>query len=231
MTPAPLTPYCSGKRDQGFTLAEMAIVLLILGLLASSLLPPLSARMNERGRQTTAARLQDIEHALIGFAILHGRLPCPSTEADPASAHYGLEQTPPCNHAQPGFLPWRTLGLTAVDAWGQPRSNVSDSWDGHWRYRPDPGLSDSTITAASATQSNIQIRDHAGNAITTLSASRAAAVVFSMGANRQPDGLNATHSPNVPTFQAGETTPVFDDQVLWIGLPLLISRLAQAGRL
>lgn len=225
------TQHACMKRSLGFTLAEMAIVLLILGLLAGSLLPPLSARFDERARQTTTARLQDIEHALIGFAILHGRLPCPSTEVDPASAHYGLEQTPPCNHAQPGFLPWRTLGLSAVDAWGQTRPSASAPWHGHWRYRPDAGLSDSAITAASATQSNIQIRDHAGNAITTLSASRAAAVVFSMGANRQADGLNAIYSAHAPTFQAGEATPDFDDQVLWIGLPLLISRLAQAGRL
>ena len=223
--PAPL------RAMRGFTLVELAIVLVILTLLTGTLLIPIGARMEERARRETASRLQDIEQALIGFAILHGRLPCPSTEPDPASPAYGLEQSPPCNHATEGYLPWRTLGVHQVDAWGSVRDAATAPWTGYWRYRPDAGFTNATISAASTTLSNIQLRDHAGNPLTTVSASRAAAVFYSTGSNRSADGLNASHSPSAPAYQAGELASGFDDQVHWIGHPFLIARLAQAGRL
>ncbi|MGE0010834.1 MAG: type II secretion system protein [Azoarcus sp.] len=215
----------------GFTLVEMAVVLVILALLSTTLIAPISGQIEARARQETTSRLNDIEQALIGFAIIHGRLPCPSTEADPASPAYGLEQSPPCNHSSPGYLPWRTLGTEPTDAWGIPRESAGSSWRGHWRYRADAGLTDSTITAISTTQSNLQIHDHAGTPITTTSASRAAAIVFSTGPNGVGDGLNASHSAGTPVFETGEATSSFDDQLHWIGHPLLIARLAQAGRL
>lgn len=227
--PVPAQPRRRSVR--GFTLAEVAIVLVILTLLTGTLLAPIGARMEERSRRETATRLLDIEQALIGFAILHGRLPCPTTEPDPASPGYGLEQNPPCNHAIEGYLPWRTLGTHPVDAWGSVRDSASAPWTGHWRYRPDTGFTNAIITPATTTQSNIQLRDHAGNALTTVSSSRAAVVFYSTGANRTADGLNASHSASSPAYQAGELASGFDDQVHWIGHPFLVARLAQAGRL
>lgn len=215
----------------GFTLVELAVVLVILALLAGTLVVPVSSRMEAQARQQTAAELRDIEHALIGFSILYGRLPCPTTEADPASPAYGIEQSPPCDHSNAGYLPWRTLGVKPHDTWGHPRDSVTSPWDGHWRYRPDASASDSGISATASTSSNLQIRDHDGNPITTVSPSRAAAVIFSTGPNRRADGHNATHSASTPVFEAGEPTAAFDDQLLWIGHPLLVARLAQAGRL
>jgi len=55
--------------------------------------------------------------------------------------------------------------------------------------------------------------------------------VFSTGPNGAGDGLNASHSAGTPVFESGEATSSFDDQLHWIGHPLLIARLAQAGRL
>lgn len=48
------------------------------------------------------------------------------------------------------------------------------------------------------------------------------------GPNRRADGLNASYSS---TYQAGESIPDYDDLLVWIGRPLLIARMAQAGRL
>lgn len=57
------------------------------------------------------------------------------------------------------------------------------------------------------------------------------AIVYSTGPNRQPDGLNASYSAAAPSYQAGESTADFDDLLAWLGRPLLIARVAQAGRL
>ena len=111
----------SPQRTHGFTLVELAMVLVILALLGGSLVVPLASRIEARDRQAATERLRDIQHALTGFAIIHGRLPCPSTETDPAAPAYGVEDPPPCNHAAEGRLPWRTLALPATDPWGRPR--------------------------------------------------------------------------------------------------------------
>ena len=59
----------------GFTLVELAMVLVILALLGGSLLVPLASRIEARDRQAALERLRDIQGALTGFAIIHGRLP------------------------------------------------------------------------------------------------------------------------------------------------------------
>jgi len=208
-----------GARNHGFTLVEMAIVLVVLGLTASFLIAPLAMRFEASRRHATENMLDDITEALIGFALVHGRLPCPSIEADPLNPAYGLEQTPPCSLNVPGTLPWRTLGLPA-----------HDSWAGRWHYRPDKNFVEGTISLSTLPSGQIQIKDHDGNLVST-SDSRVVAVVFSTGPNRRADGLNAAYSPASPLFEAGEPTPAFDDLLRWIGHPLFIARLARSGRL
>jgi prepilin-type N-terminal cleavage/methylation domain-containing protein len=229
-TPGPartLPPHTSGLAQGGFTLAELAIVLVILSLLAGGLMVPLGARIDARDRQLSIERLRDIQHALIGFAIIHGRLPCPSTEDDPGAPGYGIEDSPPCNTAREGRLPWLSLGLPPTDAWGLPRRSRSDDWGGHWHYRVDRAFANTAIGAATTPTDDLQIRGHDGSRI-TVTDSQAVAIVYSTGPNRRADGLNASYST---TYQAGETTPDHDDLLVWIGRPLLIARLAQAGRL
>jgi len=206
-TPAPAA-FAAHAGARGFTLVELAMVLVILALLGGSLLVPVASRIEARDRQTTLERLRDIQHALTGFAIIHGRLPCPSTETDPTSTAYGLEDGPPCNHTLEGVLPWRSLAVAATDAWGRARQAASDEWAGHWRYR----------------------LDHDGRRITTVD-SQAVAIVWSTGPNRRADGSNVSHASAAPSYQAGEPGTDFDDLLAWIGRPLLIARLAQAGRL
>ncbi|HMY80182.1 MAG TPA: type II secretion system protein, partial [Thauera aminoaromatica] len=108
LTPPPARmhkPAHSSAPARGFTLVELAMVLVILALLGGSLLVPVASRLEARDRNATLERLHDIQLALTGFAIIHGRLPCPSTETDPASPGYGLEDGPPCNLAREGVLP------------------------------------------------------------------------------------------------------------------------------
>jgi prepilin-type N-terminal cleavage/methylation domain-containing protein len=62
----------------GFSLLELAVVMTILALLLGSALLPLAAQNDMRARRDTDKALADIRDALVGFAIVNGRLPCPA---------------------------------------------------------------------------------------------------------------------------------------------------------
>ncbi len=113
-------------RGGGFTLVELALVLLVIGLLAFLFLPPSLALLEQGRRNDTRAKLQTLEHALARFVAVNRRLPCPANGAygtgQPLS---GLEQRAPgggCANAAlaNGVVPWRSLGVDdalAIDAW------------------------------------------------------------------------------------------------------------------
>ena len=104
------------KPSGGFTLVEMAIVLVIVGLLLGGLLMPLSTQVEQRRIGETQKALDEINQALIGFAVANKRLPRPAT-----SAMNGAENPVQCptDTACSGFIPWTTLGVTKLDAWGK----------------------------------------------------------------------------------------------------------------
>lgn len=104
------------REAGGFTLVEMTLVLVIIGLLVSSLIPPLSAQIDQRNRNETREQLAEIREALIGFAIVHGRLPRPAI-----SGSDGNEKTANCINVNDcdGFIPWTTLGVKKTDAWNK----------------------------------------------------------------------------------------------------------------
>ena len=132
--------------SRGFTLAELTIVLIIVGLLLGGMLIPLSAQTDIRYRSDTAKALADIREALIGYAIVNGRLPCPANRTfDNTNTDVGKEAVvavgsgpcacttatsgvagaiggTACDDTTPGgvtgVLPWATLGLPETDAWG-----------------------------------------------------------------------------------------------------------------
>ncbi len=133
------------RRPFGFSLIELAIVLFIVSLLIGGLLMPLSAQNEIRGRQETDKALANIREALIGFAVVNGRLPCPADRTIASGAsNAGMEVTTgtganltcactttssgiagtssnACNETTPGYvtgvLPWATLGLAETDVW------------------------------------------------------------------------------------------------------------------
>jgi prepilin-type N-terminal cleavage/methylation domain-containing protein len=115
--------------QRGFTLMELTVVLVIVALLIGGLMVPLSTQQDIRGRQDTEKALSEIREALIGFAVVNGRLPCPADPALPTPtgttcpSASGCEVTSGSGHAMtctnnPGVLPWATLGLPETNAWG-----------------------------------------------------------------------------------------------------------------
>ena len=120
-------PYRS--LQSGFSLLELAIVLLIVGVLLGGLIMPLSARMEQQRFATTREQLDVIQDALTGYALARDSLPCPATPAsDGQSAITGGGCT-----RQHGFVPAVTLGLPGaqnedqllLDAWGSPSATRS----------------------------------------------------------------------------------------------------------
>lgn len=127
--------YKMSKRaiQKGFTLIEVAIVLLIVAILLGYTVAMFPVQQELKQYRQVNAEMKEIVDALIGFAQVNGRLPCPST---PGSA--GLEDgggIADCNFYG-GFIPVNTLGLTGsqnqdsllLDPFGSPyRYYVSNS--------------------------------------------------------------------------------------------------------
>jgi prepilin-type N-terminal cleavage/methylation domain-containing protein len=105
-----------GRARAGFTLIELALVIAIVGLMLGAILVPLASQLDQRQYRQTERDLEDIRRALLGFAVVHGRLPCPDTKLNPDG-----QEVAPCVGAdvEVGALPWQTLGVSPADAWGR----------------------------------------------------------------------------------------------------------------
>jgi prepilin-type N-terminal cleavage/methylation domain len=66
-------------RHDGFTLAELAVVLVIVALLIGGLLIPLSTQIDIRNVADTRRALTEIREAMLGYLVVNGRLPCPAS--------------------------------------------------------------------------------------------------------------------------------------------------------
>ena len=115
-------------RSLGFTLVEMAMVLLIVGLLLGGGLSVISTQIEQQKIKDTQKVLEDAREALIGFAAANGRLPCPASAASNGieSPAGGSTSVIPCSNPYNGFLPAATLGMSGLDANGY----LLDGWQG-----------------------------------------------------------------------------------------------------
>ena len=132
--------------EGGFTLIEIAVVLVLIGLLLGSFIGSVTQRIETSQRVNTKQQLEDIKTALLGFVSVHGRLPCP---AETGSAG---EESPVgggvCSINQShGFVPGKTLGIDGaynrdnllIDVWGSPiRYSVTTSNSNAFTKAPEP---------------------------------------------------------------------------------------------
>jgi len=225
------------RKSLGFTLVEMAVVLIIAAFLLGGLLAPITAQQDIRNLEATRVSLKTINEALQGFAVLNGRLPCPSTQADPTHANYGLEDaTCSASYAAEGYLPWRTLGVAETDEWGARRTATASNWNGYWRYRIDRNYTTTTgfstnILATTATYGDtLSVRDSAGNTISST-VERPIAIIFSTGKDMTANGNNASFEATAGVYESNPNSTAFDDILTWIARPTLVNRLVAAGKL
>lgn len=110
------------SRRSGFSLIELAIVLVVVGLLIGGGIVVLERTTERERRQSQQRQLDDIRSALLGFAMAWERLPCPDTSTPP-NGHEGEGDEPDdsCRDEDDpvrGVLPWADLGVGARDSWG-----------------------------------------------------------------------------------------------------------------
>lgn len=238
----------NNHRGDGFTLIEVALVLLITGLLLGGLLMPFSARMASQQRQATQAQLDEAREALLGYVLATGRLPCP---ADPALASTqkgaGVARIPPCTgNLSSGVLPWATLGLRETDAWGnrlsyRVSSDFADAIEsGTWGgCSPDTAPVHASFALCSI--ATLDILTVSGGATLAVDVP---AVIISHGANGAgaytPQGAQTPRGSDADELENSDNganlnyvwhppTPRFDDQIVWLPNPLLMSRMVAAG--
>lgn len=115
------------RRSAGFSLVELAIVVLIVSILLTMGLAAFSVQVDTAALSATQRRQETIKDALIAYLRSNKRLPCPETTALSGSPPTGTEtRLTPGNPATLcdsfwGTVPFATLGLsreTALDGYG-----------------------------------------------------------------------------------------------------------------
>jgi prepilin-type N-terminal cleavage/methylation domain-containing protein len=185
------------RRQRGFSLVEIAIVLVIVGLLVGGLLTPLSMQMEQRRAADTQRALDEAREALVGFAVRYGYLPCPAISArDGQEDRSGNRCT---DERRDGFLPWATLGLPKLDAWNHL-----------YRYSVTPAFADSANRFKLVTARDITVytRDGVGNLSAATGAADIPAVIMSHGRN----GYGATSDAGILLASAARSVGGEDEQ-------------------
>ncbi len=93
----------SRRASGGFSLVEIAIALVILGLLSLAFVAYWRSAAQHSRTQADRDLLINAQKSLVGFAHANYRLPCPAAD------HAGLENC--SGSVQTGWLPWKTLGI------------------------------------------------------------------------------------------------------------------------
>lgn len=232
------------KRQSGFTLVEMAMVMLIIGLLLGGLMPTLSAQMEAQRIEETHQQMNEIRDALVGFAVINGRLPCPAdgTAAGGDELVTGSGAAATCTLTK-GALPWGTLGVNETDGWGRRftyrvAANFADGADG-------TGAGSCSVSAGVSFQlcsiANLNVLATSGGSNV---AANAPAVVVSHGNNGlgaypggggnaigTASGDEGENTDDDNIFVSKDYSPIFDDQVIWLSPNILLNRMVAAGRL
>lgn len=230
-------------KNKGFSLIELAVVLVILGFVIGALLLPLQAQREQLSRNQTESKLETARRALLGFAQTNGRLPCPAIDAsagleDPID---GLDCT-----NQLGFLPAATLGIQptdedgfAIDGWNNRiMYAVTQSKEGGAATADFTTSNDMSTVGLSALEPDLVVCPSATDCPGTYLIDNAVAVIYSLGptGTLASGGADEDENPGVPALadtQYVSQTPStnFDHLVVWISPYVLYEAMIRAGQL
>jgi prepilin-type N-terminal cleavage/methylation domain-containing protein len=114
------------RKTRGFTLVEIAFVLVIVAMITVLFASVTSTLLASQRRQATMSHLAAVDAALVQFVVQNQRLPCPADGTiATGTAGAGVEVAPNangCTTQTNGVVPWVALGLgeqDATDGWGR----------------------------------------------------------------------------------------------------------------
>lgn len=233
------------NKNNGFTLVELAVVVAVVALLLGTLLVPLTTQVAQRNISQTQKQLDEIREAVLGYAIVNGRLPRPATSETDGNERATCADARDCT----GFLPWATLGLPRADVWGKL-----------FRYSVVPQYANATFDfATSATLKTVQTHIPSSSTPVNL-ATNLVAVVISYGPNNwgrteagtdivDASATNVDEDTNDAKFHCSVAAnctdfisrPMsasataaggeFDDLLVWVPQTILFNRMVAAGKL
>ncbi len=97
-------------HHRGFTLIEVAVVLVVIGIMAGGGVSLIRLLTEKKARDQTAEYLAQAKTSLLSYASINGTLPYASSDLD-GDADAGVTS---------GYLPFVDLQLKPVDAYGRP---------------------------------------------------------------------------------------------------------------
>lgn len=233
------------NHQHGFSLIELAIVLVIIGLLIGGGIVTLQTATERQQRNEQRQQMREIRDALYGYAMSRRHLPCPDEDSD----LNGLEDRNDGECAvTEGALPWATLGLGSRDAWGNRlRYHV------HGTYAEAPDELTGAMAFGLDPEPNIDLAVYERYENDDLIAEDIPAVVVSYG----PDGAriwtdggffcpgsgqglsreareNCNSASAVfydPGYEVDDGDGGFRHMLMWLSEPVLKSRMIEAGHL
>lgn len=246
-------------RQRGFSLIEIALVLVIVGLALGGIMAALGPQLENKKISDTQARIKEASDAIIAFAMVNGRLPCPASRPSitPVATRGQSAPTSPANGlctSFDGYVPARTLGLAEQGVSGDSEGVVQDAWGFGLRYRVSDHLSagnypltqaDGIKNADAATRAalNKLIICDSSNAITpptcggAANLANAALTVWSTGPNAAGVG-GADEAKNLDADviyvhherrAATGLNGEYDDILSWQTVNTLVSNMTKAG--
>lgn len=194
-------------RQAGLTLLEMAIVLVVLGIILGMTLPLLSELSRHRHFRVTTRELEEIRDALVGYAGIHGRLPWADTNGD-GTGDAGQVT---------GALPFLELGVGPADAW-----RTTYFYDVNQTLTTTSSLSALCAALSSLGSGSLPQMSFSPGGDPSVQA----LVVISKGEN---SGLDSGNSDGDRIYESHAPTQGFDDLAVGINPNTLYGKLSCSG--
>lgn len=151
-------------RERGFSLIELAVVLVIVATAITAFLAVLTPQLAMVSYRQTSTQLAEVSDAIVAFAMVNRRLPCPATAASAGQEAFCTNATGACGAVvfvapasgrgrcaaaqNASFVPAATLGIGGLrpidnllpDAWAYPIRYVTNTVTNVGTNNPDVGL-------------------------------------------------------------------------------------------
>ncbi len=234
----------------GFSLIELAVVLVIVGILASGFIGTLGSRIDSSRQIETREKLERIKASLYGFAMAKlnplgvVRLPCPDVDNDGLEDFSLVDPTKCAVLTRYGNLPWQTLGIERGDAWSSTYSYwVADEYSNTAGFTLATDASGTgrvmDATAGNTLSGNVAavIFSHGKNQFASIGLDNVARSPVPAGAQYADERENTDTDAAAPVLfisrpVTGDNAPIiYDDILTWISEYELKGRMAQAGAL